>query len=195
MSSSVTDRLAEIRDQAPVENAWLVGGSVRDLLLGRPVIDIDLVVDADPGRVARGLAGTVGGSPFPLSERHGAWRVVGDGRTIDVTRSRGTLEQDLRLRDFTINAIAIPLAGGDAVDPAGGRADLDAGLLRAVSDAVFDDDPLRLLRLPRWLIDLSPVGRTTAPTDFSAVALTVMVVVAIALSALAGWIYRSRDAV
>ena len=149
MSSSVAERLAELRAQAPVEDAWLVGGSVRDLLLGRPVVDIDLVVDADPGRIARGLAGTIGGSPFPLSERHGAWRVVGEGRIIDVTRSRGTLEHDLGLRDFTINAIAIPLAGGDAIDPAGGRADLDSGLLRAVSDAIFDDDPLRLLRLPR----------------------------------------------
>ncbi len=52
-----------------------------------------------------------------------------------------------------------------------------------------------LLRLPRWLIDTSPVGRTTAPTDFPAVALTVMIVVAAALTLLAGWIYRSRDAV
>jgi ABC-2 type transport system permease protein len=51
-----------------------------------------------------------------------------------------------------------------------------------------------LLRLPQWLIDLSPVGRTTVPTDFPAVALTVMVVVAAALTLLAGWIYRSRDA-
>src|SRR6185503_16175864 len=52
-----------------------------------------------------------------------------------------------------------------------------------------------LLRLPRWLIDLSPIGRTTVPTDFPAIALTVMVVVAAALTLCAGWIYRSRDAV
>ena len=52
-----------------------------------------------------------------------------------------------------------------------------------------------LLRLPQWLIDLSPVGRTTAPTDFPAAALTVMVVAAAALTLIAGWIYRSRDAV
>ncbi len=149
MSLSAPDRLSEIRARAPVEGAWLVGGSVRDLLLKRPVLDIDLVVDADPGRVAQTLARSVGGSAFPLSERHGAWRVVGGDHTIDIARCRGTLEQDLGLRDFTINAIAIPLAGGDPIDPSDGRSDLDARVLRAVSDAVFDDDPLRLLRLPR----------------------------------------------
>ena len=112
----------------PLDGAWLVGGSVRDLLVGRPVADIDLMVDGDPGAAARGLAPRRGGSPFPLSERHGAWRVVQEGRTVDVTRTRGTVEQDLGLRDFTINAMALPLAGGDLVDPHGGRADLDAGL-------------------------------------------------------------------
>ena len=149
MSSSAADRLSEIRSQAPVADAWLVGGSVRDLLLDRPVLDIDLVVDGDPAATARALAGSIGGSPFPLSERHGAWRVVGESRTIDVTRCRGTLEQDLALRDFTVNAIALPLAGGEPIDPLGGQDDLAAGLLRAVSPQVFDDDPLRLLRLPR----------------------------------------------
>jgi len=75
--------------------------------------------------------------------------VVQEGRTVDVTRTRGTVEQDLGLRDFTINAMALPLAGGDLVDPHGGRADLDAGLVRAVSDRIYDDDPLRLLRVAR----------------------------------------------
>ena len=70
-------------------------------------------------------------------------------RTVDVTRTRGTVEEDLGLRDFTINAMALPLAGGDLVDPHGGRADLDAGLVRAVSDRIYDDDPLRLLRVAR----------------------------------------------
>jgi poly(A) polymerase len=149
MSSSVADRLSEIRARAPLDEAWLVGGSVRDLLLHRPVSDIDLVVDDDPALIAKSLARSGGGSPFPLSERHGAWRVVAADHTIDVTRCRGTLEQDMALRDFTVNAIAIPLAGGEPIDPNGGRDDLVAGLLRAVSDSVFDDDPLRLLRLPR----------------------------------------------
>ncbi len=129
--------------------AWLVGGSVRDLLLGRPVTDIDLVVDGDPAAAARSLARTGGGSPFPLSERHGAWRVVREGDTVDVARSRGSITDDLGLRDFTVNAIALPLDGGELLDPHDGRGDLDARTLRAVSDRIYDDDPLRLLRLVR----------------------------------------------
>ena len=66
MSSSTADPLADIRRRAPVEGAWLVGGSVRDMLLGRPVLDIDLVVAEDPRAVARRLAGECGGSPFAL---------------------------------------------------------------------------------------------------------------------------------
>src|SRR5262252_6380739 len=72
-SSSTPDPLQAL---PPVDGAWLVGGSVRDLLMGRPVIDIDLVVERDPGTVAREIARSGGGTPFPLSERHGAWRVV-----------------------------------------------------------------------------------------------------------------------
>ena len=71
----------------------------------------------------RAYARRSGGAPFPLSERHGAWRVALDeGRTVDFTPLRGTIEDDLATRDFTINAIAVPLSGGDAVDPFGGRA-------------------------------------------------------------------------
>jgi tRNA nucleotidyltransferase/poly(A) polymerase len=142
--------LERILAEAPVDGAWLVGGSVRDLLLGRPVTDIDLAVPGDPGVAARKLARERGGAPFPLSERHGAWRVVREGLTVDVAACRGgSIEADLAQRDFTVNAIAMPIAGGDPVDPHGGRADLDRETLRLVSDQVFDDDPLRLLRLAR----------------------------------------------
>jgi putative nucleotidyltransferase with HDIG domain len=149
MSSSTADLLGAIRERAPVPGAWLVGGSVRDLLLGRPVVDIDLVVDGDPRAVARDLARRSGGSPFPLSERHGAWRVVAGADTIDVAAARGSIEQDLGLRDFTVNAIAMGLDDGTVTDPFDGRGDLDGRMLRAVSEGVFEDDPLRLLRLPR----------------------------------------------
>ncbi|HEY0388155.1 MAG TPA: HDIG domain-containing protein [Gaiellales bacterium] len=141
--------LGPIRERAPLPGAWLVGGSVRDLLLGRPVIDIDLVVDGDPGEAARWLARRSGGSPFPLSERHGAWRVVAGPDTVDVTACRGTIEDDLALRDFTVNAVAMALDGGAVVDPHGGRGDLERGVVRVVSERAFADDPLRLLRLPR----------------------------------------------
>jgi poly(A) polymerase len=146
--------LETVRALAPVPDAWLVGGSVRDLLLGREVVDVDLVVERDPAAAARTLARSHGGAPFALSERHGAWRVVRDGRTVDITRSRGTLADDLGMRDFTINAMAVPLAGGDVLDPHGGRADLEAARMRVVSDAVFADDPLRLLRLARLAHEL-----------------------------------------
>src|SRR5262245_48260262 len=105
MSSSAADRLDAVRAQAPVDGAWLVGGSVRDLRRGRSVTDIDLVIEGDPGRAARRLARERGGSPFPLSERHGAWRVVVDAGTIDIAASRGSIEHDLGQRDFTVNAM------------------------------------------------------------------------------------------
>jgi hypothetical protein len=131
------------------EEAWVVGGAVRDELLGRELLDLDIAV-REPKPAARAYANRSGGAPFPLSERHGAWRVaLEDGRTVDFTPFPGTIEEDLATRDFTINAIAVPLAGGDPVDPYSGRADLDAKLIRAVSPTVFTDDPLRLMRAAR----------------------------------------------
>lgn len=127
------------------EEAWVVGGAVRDELLGRPVIDVDIAC-REPEDAARRYGGPV----FPLSERHGAWRVALDaGRTVDFTPLRDTIEADLATRDFTINAIARPLQGGDPVDPFGGLGDLGQGVLRAVGESIFDDDPLRLLRAVR----------------------------------------------
>jgi hypothetical protein len=131
------------------EKAWVVGGAVRDELLGREVIDLDIACE-DPQRAARAYGRRSGGAPFPLSERHGAWRVAVDGgRTVDFTPLPDGIEQDLATRDFTINAIAVPLDGGEPVDPHGGLADLQARRLRAVSPAIFEDDPLRLLRAVR----------------------------------------------
>ena len=133
------------------EEAWVVGGAVRDELLGRPVLDLDIAL-ADPRGAAYAYARRSGGAPFPLSERHGAWRVaLEDRRTVDFTPLRGTIEDDLATRDFTVNAIAVPLAGGDVVDPFGGRRDLAELVLRRVSDGVFEDDPLRLLRAVRFV--------------------------------------------
>jgi len=131
------------------EEAWVVGGAVRDELLGRELVDLDIAV-RDPRQAARDFAKASGGAPFALSEQHGAWRVVfEDGRTVDFTPLPGSIEDDLAKRDFTINAIARPLDGGEAVDPYEGRADLKARRLRAVSQSVFQDDPLRLLRAVR----------------------------------------------
>jgi hypothetical protein len=131
------------------EEAWVVGGAVRDELLGRDVLDLDIAC-REPERAARAFAKLSGGAPFPLSDRHGAWRVALDGeRTVDFTPLQDGIEDDLATRDFTLNAIAEPLAGGEAVDPFGGRADLEARMLRAVTPSIFVDDPLRLLRAVR----------------------------------------------
>jgi hypothetical protein len=133
------------------EEAYVVGGTVRDELLGRPIVDVDIAC-ADPERTARDYARGANGAPFPLSATHGGWRVaMEDGRTVDFTPLRGSIEDDLATRDFTINAVARPLAGGSAyVDPFAGRADLEARLVRAVSAEVFEHDPLRLLRAVRF---------------------------------------------
>ncbi len=137
------------------EEAWVVGGAVRDELLGRPIVDLDIAC-GKPRKTARAYARRSGGAVFPLSERHGAWRVALDeGRTVDFTPLQETIEVDLAGRDFTINAIAVPLDGGDFVDPFSGRADLEARVLRSLSDRVFADDPLRLLRAVRIADELS----------------------------------------
>jgi tRNA nucleotidyltransferase/poly(A) polymerase len=149
--------LETAREVLAGEEAWVVGGAVRDELLGRDLIDLDIAV-RDPRRAARAYAKTSRGAPFALSERHGAWRVALDGgRTVDFTPLPGSVEDDLATRDFTINAIARPLAGGEPVDPFGGQADLGSRRLRAVRDSVFEDDPLRLLRAVRLEDELDVV--------------------------------------
>jgi tRNA nucleotidyltransferase/poly(A) polymerase len=131
------------------EEAWVVGGAVRDETLGRPLVDLDVAV-RDPERAARRLAKRVEGAPFPLSEQHGAWRVaLKDGRTFDFTPLPGSIEDDLATRDFGINAIARRVGADETVDPYDGHGDLAAGRIRAVDDDVFRADPLRLLRAVR----------------------------------------------
>jgi poly(A) polymerase len=135
------------------DRTWIVGGAVRDALLGETVADADLAVM--PGReepTASTIARVAGGSAFPLSEEHATWRVISStqGWHLDVAALRAeTIEADLRARDFTVNAIAVPLTGGEPIDPTGGLADCEARTLRAASDRAFTDDPIRLLRAAR----------------------------------------------
>jgi tRNA nucleotidyltransferase/poly(A) polymerase len=131
------------------EEAWVVGGAVRDEALDRPVLDLDVAV-REPKRAARRFAKGAGGAPFPLSERHGAWRVaLEDGRTVDFTPLPGSIDDDLGTRDFTINAIAERVGSDEFVDPYNGLGDLAARRIRVVKDSVFEVDPLRLLRAVR----------------------------------------------
>ncbi len=144
-------------------SAFLVGGSVRDFLLGRAVHDIDIIVPRDGLTLGKRLADALGGAFYPLDEERDVARVLfswnGDSFSADVSAFRGPdLDADLRARDFTINAMAMPL--GDLrreaiVDPTGGLDDLAAGILRPVSDAAFRDDPVRLLRAIRFMRELA----------------------------------------
>jgi poly(A) polymerase len=137
--------------------AWLVGGAVRDKLLGRPTADFDVTVDGQPEPVARALARATKGHAFTLSETFGGWRVVSRRHRwqVDLLPLGGeSLEADLAKRDFTVNAIAERIATGETVDPHGGLADLQARRLRMVSSRAFEEDPLRTLRLARLVCEL-----------------------------------------
>lgn len=137
--------------------AWVVGGAVRDRLLGRPVLDLDVAVAGDPRTLARHLAVVAGGPVFQLSGEFGAWRVHAPDRAwqVDVTVLQGeSIEEDLAQRDFTVNAIAEPVEGGPLIDPHDGARDLERRCLRMVSQEAFDRDPLRVLRLARFVAGL-----------------------------------------
>jgi poly(A) polymerase len=139
--------------------AWLVGGAVRDELLGRETADLDIVVDGDPAQAAHAIARRAAprAACFALSQEFGSWRVVArkSAWQLDVEPLRGgTIEADLALRDFTVNAIAQPLAGGAPIDPLGGAADLRARRLRMAAPDAFAADPLRVLRLVRLALEL-----------------------------------------
>jgi poly(A) polymerase len=162
--------------------AWIVGGTVRDALLGRPLRDLDLAVARDPARAAKAIAKRLDAPVFQLSEEFGAWRVVARDHsfTCDVAPLQGaTIEQDLARRDFAANAIALPLrngAGGapgaagtaagatdptDPIDPHAGIADIESKTLRVLPGA-YASDPLRPLRAARLATELAfaPDGLT-----------------------------------
>ena len=141
--------------------AYLVGGAVRDLLLGRGRSDLDLVVVGDAAALAAAL-----GAEVVEHERFATAKARLDGHEIDIASARtesyprpGALPEvsaaaeiaaDLSRRDFSVNAMAVPLDGSELIDPHGGRADLEAGLLRALHAGSFADDPTRALRAARY---------------------------------------------
>ena len=146
--SVLTDLCREVNHEV-----YLVGGSVRDAVLGRTVHDMDLTLAADGLELGRKLAARLRCPFVPLDDTDRTGRVVlRRGFTIDISSFKGdTIEEDLRKRDFTINAMAFRLADvldgrPSLIDPLGGAVDLAAKRLRAVSEAAFRDDPLRILR-------------------------------------------------
>ncbi len=151
----MNDPVAELAQIVP--DGWLVGGTVRDRVLGRETADFDVATAGSAAEVARALGRAAGGFAFELSEAFGAWRIVAHDRTwqVDILPLNGaTIEEDLSRRDLTINAIAAPLGSVGYVNPFGGLEDLGARRLRAVSPGAFERDPLRTLRLARLACEL-----------------------------------------
>ena len=136
----------------------LVGGAVRDALLGRieTCPDLDLVLPTNVLSLTRRLAEQLGGTCVVLDEERDMARLVLRGRSIDLARQQGSsLEEDLERRDYSINAMAWPLRTGEGLcDPTGGLKDLRDGRLRAVSEANLTADPLRLLRGIRLMAEI-----------------------------------------
>ncbi|MGB7588091.1 MAG: hypothetical protein WBM00_05225 [Solirubrobacterales bacterium] len=154
--------LDSIRQVVERDDVYLVGGSVRDLLLGQGRSDIDIVVIGDAAALAERL-----GAEVVQHERFATAKVRLDGHQLDIAGARaesyphpgslpvvkptGDIAVDLGRRDFTVNAMAIPLTGEPRlIDPHGGQADLGAGLLRVMSTHSFEDDPTRALRAARY---------------------------------------------
>ncbi len=147
--------------------AFLVGGAVRDLLRGERAVDLDVAVEGDAIAAAREIASRTGGDAT-VHDRFGTATVRAPGLAVDLATTRteryeqpgalplvepATLDEDLARRDFAINAMAVELTGdrlGHLRDPHGGRADLDAGVVRALHERSFVDDPTRLLRAVRY---------------------------------------------
>jgi poly(A) polymerase len=166
MSRDIADHLASSPAVAAAAEAlagdaeaWVVGGAVRDAALGREVVDADLAVAGSERDAARAIAKGVGGHAFELSAEFGTWRAVASEESwhVDVTRLRAdSIEADLALRDFTANAVAAPLTDltAEPIDPTGGLADAERGVLRAASPDSFEDDPLRVLRAARLVAEL-----------------------------------------
>ena len=172
----VLDKL--IRDtarHAGKPKLYIVGGFLRDRLLQRDTSDADFVVDGSAVRMARRIASALGGTFVLLDESNSVYRVVvkskGRACSLDFSGMRGgSIERDLSLRDFTVNALASELkAGGKPFDPGriidvtGGIRDMEKRVIRRVSGRVFRDDPLRILRAYRLRSELAGCGFTIEP--------------------------------
>jgi len=145
--------------------AFIVGGAVRDALLGRKTEDIDIAVQAsidDILELGEALANALNGSYVVLDRARGTVRIVlDDEQVLDISAAPDGLNEDLKRRDFTVNAMAVPLAevapGTSKVlvtDLLGGVDDLAAKVIRMASPSVFDEDAVRLMRGPRLAAQL-----------------------------------------
>ena len=158
-------RTAEIKHG----NIYLVGGCLRDVLLDRPVNDIDLAISGDAELLSQKLASQTQGQAFPLDASRGIYRVLAhqtDNNTsqIDITTFESNIEVDLSYRDLTIDSLAIPLneinhekhpSEWSIIDPFNGKNDLLNKIIRAIKPEIYSDDPVRLLRTIRIASELN----------------------------------------
>jgi tRNA nucleotidyltransferase/poly(A) polymerase len=160
LASPVLRRIAALADEGEV---FLVGGSVRDRLLGLPCHDHDLVTTGDPAVLARALTRAFHGRSFLLGHPPKAvWRVVAGPHAFDLWGVESTLERDIRRRDFTVNALVWRLPRGPLIDLVQGLDDLAAGRLCVVAAENLRDDPLRVLRGLRLVATRPQLALTTA---------------------------------
>ncbi len=164
VASTVLDRAGRV---------WLVGGALRDLLIGRPVSEIDLVVAGDPYPLALEIEARGLGTAVCLSDvTPRVARVAGTSREVDLAElTGGSIEEDLARRDFTVNALAWEPGSERLIDPFGGAADLARRQLRLVLPTNVGEDPLRILRAARLFAthglrpdrEVASVSRSVAP--------------------------------
>lgn len=140
-----------LREKNIAQISYLVGGSVRDILLGKDLKDLDFAVKGDSISLAKDFSKKIDGTFVLLDEVFSIGRVVKDDITIDFTELRGdSIEKDLEERDFTINAMALSIEFEKIIDPFGGINDLENGLIKIVKEQNLKADPLRILRAYRF---------------------------------------------
>ena len=135
--------------------AFIVGGSIRDMLLGRSPTDYDIAVLGDPVKYAHQIESRTNGHSVEIGKPgRTIIRVISKKNTIDISKTKeASIENDLQARDFTINAMAYDLASQRLIDPVGAQRDLKHKIIRMVSKSIFEQDPVRLLRAYRFAAD------------------------------------------
>lgn len=153
LSSPLLARITLISQKAGIE-PFLVGGAVRDMLLGREASDLDFVVARDSSLLARTISTSFKGTFIPLDEDRGIFRVVleweGEKKTLDFSTLSHSIEEDLLSRDLTLNALAVSFPEGTLFDPSGGLKDIERRMVRHIREESLTQDPLRLLRVFRF---------------------------------------------